>query len=131
MQKTAYLIKVSAFYYAITGLVCLFFPEEILLKIHSNTEEELILFSQLFGAAILSFAYLNWFFRNSLIGGIYGRPISITNLTFNLITGLILLNFSFRNQELLCIIPMVIHLLLAVFFGLISRKTPEKVRKND
>jgi hypothetical protein len=46
---------------------------------------------QLLGAAWLGVAALNWLQRTSILGGIYGRPVVLTNLALYFVSALCLL----------------------------------------
>jgi uncharacterized integral membrane protein len=70
----------SAFVLALSGLAATFAPHEILSYFGMPAGGTLPLLVQLIGALYLSFAMMNWTAKDSLIGGIYNRPVAIANL---------------------------------------------------
>jgi hypothetical protein len=85
----------SAAFLGALGVVASFLPVEILGFLdgiaHNRLESTLI---QLFGAALLGFAMLNWMARGAPAGGIYGRPIVIGNLVQYTVGGIALLKVA-------------------------------------
>ena len=80
MNYPRLLMTTSALFLAALGLPCVFAPDIVLARFvtHSSTAAELVV--QLAGALYFGFAALNWMSRGSLMGGIYGRPVTIGNL---------------------------------------------------
>lgn len=68
--------------YAFGGLALTFAPRELLSGLGGPPSAVTVLLGQLFGAALLGLAYLSWLQRYTKVGGIYGRPILLGNLTF-------------------------------------------------
>jgi len=64
----------------ISGLVLLFFPMEVGIRLGFAMSASLPL--QLFAGGVLSMAALNWMGRGAIYGGIYGRPIVVSNFAF-------------------------------------------------
>ncbi len=60
------------------GVACLFAPDEIIKAMNAGG---LPIVVQLCGALLFAFAMVNWTAKDSLIGGIYNRPVAIGNLT--------------------------------------------------
>ncbi len=77
-MKTRILLTASAVVLAIAGGACLFAPDEIIRTMHAGG---LPIVVQLLGALLFAFAMVNWTAKDSLIGGIYNRPVAIGNLT--------------------------------------------------
>ena len=79
------LLSATATALALLGLVLLFVPNEVgtLLGFASTADLPL----QLFAGGLLSMASLNWMGRGAIYGGIYGRPIVISNFAFGATTG--------------------------------------------
>lgn len=78
----------SAFINGIFGVAISFFPQEIGLAIDAQTQSgtNLLIF-KLLGAALFGFGLLNYFGRNAILGGIYGKPILLSNAIFHMIVG--------------------------------------------
>jgi hypothetical protein len=69
----------SAIFMALCGGVATFAPRELLNFADMSYTATLLAGVQLFGAMYLGFAILNWMSKDSLIGGIYNRPIVMAN----------------------------------------------------
>jgi hypothetical protein len=79
-MRTKILMSASALFMALIGLAATFLPQEILARTEEGSGQILTLFVQIGGALYLAFAILNWMAKDSLIGGIYARPVSLGNL---------------------------------------------------
>jgi hypothetical protein len=62
------------------GVVCLYMPDLVLVRVSAPESRGLKLAIQLLGTLYLSLAFLNWMWRGNQIGGIYGRPVLVANL---------------------------------------------------
>jgi hypothetical protein len=89
-MRTRIIMTASALFLAILGLASTFLPQEILAGLHQPNGAVLSLVIQILGALYLGFAMLNWMAKESIIGGIYNRPISIANLVHFLVAALAL-----------------------------------------
>jgi hypothetical protein len=79
-MNTRLLMSASAAALLVVGLAAEFLPEEILLRSGVAAPGQIgPLLVQLLGAFALSAAMLNWMGRENLIGGIYSRPVAVTN----------------------------------------------------
>jgi hypothetical protein len=89
------LMTASAIFLGALGAVASFLPTEILAVLddrgHHRLEAVLV---QLFGAALIGFAMLNWMARGAPAGGIYGRPIVNGNLVHYTVGGIALLKVA-------------------------------------
>lgn len=114
----------------IAGISLSFFPQEILqyLNVDSPIMHPLIL--QVLGALYFAFAMLNWTAKENLIGGIYGRPIAIGNLTHFVVGALALIKgISAIQNELIVWIAAMIYALFAILFTLVFFKHPSVKEK--
>jgi hypothetical protein len=66
------------------GLAFLFFPSELGVRVGFAATAAVPL--QLFSSGLLAMATLNWMGRGAIYGGIYGRPIVVSNFGFGVIT---------------------------------------------
>lgn len=73
-------MSVSALVLAVCGVAASFLPQEILAAIGVAPHVVMTAIVQLLGALLLAFAMVDWMAKDSLIGGIYNRPVSIGNL---------------------------------------------------
>jgi hypothetical protein len=69
----------SAAFSAAMGLVLTFMPQELLAHLGVVEQGFTVVLVQMLGVLCLGFATLNWMTRSSVIGGIYGRPVSMAN----------------------------------------------------
>ena len=96
-----------------------FFPNEISLLLNNDDNHIFILILQILGALYLGFSYINWMSKNSLIGGIYNKPLLIGN-TLHFLTAsmaMIKLIFKFENNLKLIMPHTIIYFLFTLFFG--------------
>jgi hypothetical protein len=63
------------------GIVATFLPQELLARLGGQANLPLSALVQLFGALLFAFAMVNWTAKGAAMGGIYGRPIALGNLT--------------------------------------------------
>jgi hypothetical protein len=81
-MKTNLLLLASAAVYGLAGIALLFAPAEILGRLGEAATPWETWLAQAFGAALLGFAWLNWFHRYTVTAGILGRPVLMPNLAF-------------------------------------------------
>src|SRR5690606_25412296 len=84
-MKTKIVMIMTALYFIVTGLGFTFLPEEIIRFFDTQTNRFLLLIFQLLGAAYLGLGMTSWISRNSLIGGIYNRPLVLGNFLYFLL----------------------------------------------
>jgi len=129
--NTKLVMTASAITLAAIGLTLTFFPAEIANYIESSFSKTNQITFQVLGALYFAFATLNWMAKDSIIGGIYNRPISIANLTHFLVGGLALIKLVFNNS-----LPITIQLLtgvytlFAILFGYIFYNNPVPVKNS-
>ena len=118
----------SALFLACTGISLTFLPAEIAGYINSDVSTPLLILFQILGALYLAFAMLNWMAKESVIGGIYNRPIAIANFTHFLIGGLALIKVVSKDDSLPVGFPIVagVYALFAILFGVIFYTHPVK-----
>ena len=125
---TKTLMIISAIFLAVNGFVLSFFPNEISVLLTNNDNHFFILILQILGALYLGFSYINWMSKNSLIGGIYNKPLLIGN-TLHFLTAsiaMIKLVFKFENNLQLIIMYTIIYCLFTLFFGYVFFSDPFK-----
>lgn len=64
---------------AVPGLVLLFGADEVLARAGATPVPLATWLVGLLGGTLVALALMNWFQRQSLLGGIYGRPLVIAN----------------------------------------------------
>ncbi|RYY66689.1 MAG: hypothetical protein EOO12_03470 [Chitinophagaceae bacterium] len=99
-MNTRLLMASSAISLAAIGLGLTFLAGEAAAAIQPGAGSAVQLAVQLLGALYVGFALLNWMAKDSVIGGIYNRPIAIGNFAHFLVGGLALLKGLLRQPEL-------------------------------
>ena len=125
---TKTLMIISAIFLAVNGFGLSFFPNEISLLLTNDDNHIFIVILQILGALYLGFSYVNWMSKNSLIGGIYNKPLLIGN-TLHFLTAsiaMIKLVFKFENNLQLIIMYTIIYCLFTLFFGYVFFSDPFK-----
>jgi hypothetical protein len=126
-MKTRLLLTASALVMAVLGLAAIFLPREILEKLHQTSVGPLPLLVQILGALYLGFAMQNWMAKQSIIGGIYNRPLTMGNLVHFLVAALSLAKYVLagsRDPALLTLAAL--YTLFAVVFATVVFTSPVK-----
>jgi hypothetical protein len=125
-MNTKSLMTLSAMILALIGISLIFLPNEILDYLELSVSETLQLLMQIIGSLYFALAILNWMSKGSLIGGIYGRPIAMANLTHFVIAGLALIKGILANPSLSYVIwsIAIIYSIFAIFFGIVAFRHP-------
>jgi hypothetical protein len=124
--NTRVIMTVSAIYLALMGIILSFMPNEVAEFIGLQNSKTIQLILQIAGAQYFAMALLNWMKRTSVIGGIYNRPVSITNYTHYLIGTLASWKLLLGKADL----PMAFwvlaafYLIFAVLYGFIFYRNP-------
>ena len=129
-MNTKPLMTLNAIMLALIGISLIFLPKEILQYFELSASDTLELLMQITGSLYFAFAMLNWMSKGSIIGGIYGRPIAIANLTHFVIAGLSLIKGIMANSGLSYVIwsIAIVYSIFAILFGIVAFKHP--VSKN-
>ncbi len=129
-MNTKPLMTLNAIMLALIGISLIFLPKEILDYFELSASDTLELLMQITGSLYFAFAMLNWMSKGSIIGGIYGRPIAIANLTHFVIAGLSLIKGIMANPGLSYVIwsIAIVYSIFAILFGIVAFKHP--VSKN-
>ena len=85
----SWIVTAFAFSLAVLGLAFLFGPQEMSVTILGRNDVEPL--ASLLGATLVSMGLMNWFARNSALGGIYGRTVVSANQAHFVIGSLTLL----------------------------------------
>ena len=85
------LSRASAVFLLVAGLALLFAADVILPQIVPGFPADGTWLGQMLGASWLAVGTLNWLSRAMLLGGIYGRPIVLANLSIYFIGAMVLL----------------------------------------
>ncbi len=125
-MNTKWIMTTASLLLGVSGIVLTFAPDLIISSLGINPTHVSVLLGQIIGGLYFGFAMLNWMTKESLIGGIYNRPVAVANLTHFMIAGLALAKASISNTELptLILIVSVAYVLLAILFGIILFRHP-------
>jgi hypothetical protein len=111
----------SAALMALLGLAAIFMPQEIVAAAGVEPRTLPALAVQLAGAPCLGFAVLDWMAQGSVIGGIYGRPVTIANLAHYTIGGLALLKAVLAGaHSALVVAGALAYLVFAALFAAVA-----------
>jgi hypothetical protein len=120
-----FLMSVTAVVLGALGLGATFLPQELLRLAGAAESGPLVALVQLLGAVWFGFAMLDWMARESLLGGIYGRPLVVGNLAHFVIAGTALLKLVVRDPQARTLWPgAVLFCLLAIAFGAVLFRHP-------
>ena len=130
-MNTKLLMTASAIILLVGGIVLTFMPQEILNFFGVEATKPLQILVQIIGALYFAFGMQNWMTKSNLMGGIYARPIVVSNLTHFLVAGLALIKGLISNPALPGIVWIIgiIYSIFAIFFGLLLQRNPGAVSK--
>lgn len=113
----------SAALLLVAGIALLFAPDQVLPNVVPAYPKAALWLAQLLGAAWLGVAGLNWLHRASLLGGIYGRPVVVANMTLYFVSALVLLKAAGRMGASPALWPVstVVAVLAAAYGYLLFR----------
>lgn len=123
---------VSAALLGLTGVALLFASDTLLPAVIPGFPPAGMWLGQLLAAAWLGVAALNWLQRAARLGGIYGRPTVLANLTLYLVSALSLLRVLLAGGA-----PSVLWLafalaaVLAAVYGTLLIRGPFDVNEQD
>jgi len=118
-------MTLSAIVMGVSGIILSFLPHEVLGYLNSTTVTNLdALTLQVLGALYFGFAMINWTAKANLIGGIYGRPVAIGNLTHFTIGALALTKGYFSSLETIVLTLSIVYSVFAIIFALVFFRHP-------
>jgi hypothetical protein len=124
-MNTRLLLGSSAVVMGIAGIAASFLPQELLSLLDVVPTIALVVLVQLFGALLFAFAMVNWTARGAAMGGIYGRPIALGNLTHFVVGALALLKSAMNGAGDPVIIGAgAIYIGFAIGFGIAFFQSP-------
>jgi hypothetical protein len=107
------------------GVIALFAPEMYLSLLDATVTGQFSLLVQLMGALYFAFALMNWTAKDSAIGGIYARPISLGNFGHFFVGALLLIRHQLSNPlNVFMVLGMIVYMIFAfLFYWLVFRAT--------
>ncbi|MEQ8361899.1 MAG: hypothetical protein RH948_03465 [Cyclobacteriaceae bacterium] len=132
-MNTKIVMTVSSVVLGVTGIFLTFAPDIVLSNLKTNTDPVSVLLGQVIGGLYFGYGMLNWMTKESLIGGIYNRPIVVANLTHFLIAGLAICKSLTSNQALPKALwaAGAVYVALGLFFVIILFRHPIKEDKQQ
>ena len=124
-MNTKLLMTTSSLVLGLAGILTLFAPENLLAMLGAPAVNPLSVLIQLMGALYFSMAMMNWTAKDSAIGGIYARPVSLANFAHFFIGALLLIRYQLSNElNLLIVLLLVVYVVFAtLFYWLVFRAT--------
>jgi hypothetical protein len=116
-MNTKILMTAASLILAAAGVFALFVPDVVLSLVNTSVTAQLSALVQLMGALYFGFAIMNWTAKDSAIGGIYARPVSLGNFGHFFAGGLLLLRYQFSNPfNLFIMILLILYVIFAILF---------------
>ena len=131
-MNTKLLMTASSLVLGLAGIFALFAPENLLAMLNVPIVTPLSVLIQLMGALYFSLALMNWTAKDSAIGGIYARPVSLGNFAHFFIGTLVFAKYLLSNglNVSILLIVLVYAVLALLFYWLVFRHTGIVVDKN-
>ena len=126
-MKTKWWMSASAILMTVLGLAATFLPQEAVAALGGDSSGMAVLLLQVTGGLYLGFAILNWYVRDTAIGGIYNRPIVAANLLHFTVVALALLKAAAAgHREPGFLAVTALYALFAVWFGQAVFRSPAR-----
>jgi hypothetical protein len=124
-MNTKLLMTSSSLTLGLAGIFALFAPDVLLALLNVPMGDPLSVLVQLMGTLYFAFALMNWTAKDSAIGGIYARPVSVGNFAHFFAGALLLLRHQLSNELNLSILwTLVVYAIFAaLFYWLVFRAT--------
>ena len=101
------------------GIAASFFSHELLRFAGATVETPTVLIVQVCGALYIGFAFLNWYLRGFVIGGIYNRPLALANLLHFAVVAITLLKAAPAFDSLILWAIAGAYVVFAAWFGIV------------
>ena len=120
--------RASAAFLLLGGVALLFAPDVLLPRLVPAFPPAGAWLGQLLGAGWLALAALDWLTRSTLLGGIYGRPVVMSNAAFYVIAATVLLRRMVGREvpAAIWIVAVPVVVLAAVYAWLLRRGPVER-----
>ena len=131
-MNTKLLMTTSSLVLGLAGIFALFAPDVPLEMLGTPLPSSLPVLIQLMGALYFSMALMNWIAKDSTIGGIYARPVSVGNFAHFFTGTLLLIRSQLSNEfNLSMLLLLVLYAIFAaLFYWLVFRHTGISVDRN-
>jgi len=120
---STWITRASAVFLGLGGLALLFASDAILPRLIPGYPPAGAWLGQLLAAAWLAVAVLNWVSQPAMLGGIYGRPVVVTNAALYFISATVLLKGVVRPDapRVLWVVCALVVLFAGVYGWLMFR----------
>jgi hypothetical protein len=124
-MNTKILMTSSSIILGLAGIFALFAPDVLLSTQEAAVTGTMSVMIQLMGALYFSFALMNWTAKDSAIGGIYARPVSLANFSHFFAGTLLLAKVQLSNKlNLFIVAALIVYAVYALcFYWLVFRAT--------
>ena len=124
-MSTKILMTASCLFLGAVGLFILFAPDTLLGFLDASPIGPLVVTVQLMGSLYFAFALVNWTAKDSAIGGIYARPVSIGNFAHFFAGALLLVKYfiSMDFNMFVLLLTIVYGIFAILFYWLVFRAT--------
>lgn len=128
-MNTQLLMTASSLILVLAGVFALFAPDALLPDDTADLERMYVLI-QLLGALYFAFALMNWTAKDSAIGGIHARPVSLANFGHFFVGTLLLAKYQLSSEFNIFILAALIvyAIFAALFYWLVFRHTGIRVK---
>ncbi|MFL6245863.1 MAG: hypothetical protein ACJ74H_07555 [Thermoanaerobaculia bacterium] len=123
-MNTKILMGTSAVILGVAGVAGLFLPHEILAALGTPATGVFPLLIQLHAGVLLGFAMANWMAKDSLVGGIYNRPLVVGNTAHFTIGAITLLKLVVHEATPPIVAATVIYVIFTIGFGMLMFGSP-------
>lgn len=129
-MNTKKLMTSSSLFLALAGVFLLFAPDVLLSALGVSVTAQASVLVQMLGALYFSFALMNWTAKDSAIGGIYARPVSLANFSHFFSGALLLVKFLFSNAFSfpVMLVTLLYVVFAVIFYWLVFRATGLKAQ---
>jgi hypothetical protein len=106
------------------GLAWLFAPDVVFSRLGLAVPSQAAWVGQLLGAAWLGFGALNWVQRRAILGGVYGRPVVLSNLFHYFIGAMVLIKAGQSGAAVAVWLLAIPFAVLSVAYGALLFRGP-------
>jgi hypothetical protein len=126
-MNTKVIMVASALFMAVAGVAFSFLPVELLRAAGESGSAVMALAVQVAGAMLLGLAILNWMAKDSVIGGIYNRPLAMGNFMHFAVGAIALVKGVMAGHAQTGVwVAAAIYAILAGGFGAMLFGTPRR-----
>lgn len=119
--NTTLLMTASALFMGILGLSAALFPGKLVRYLGGQQQAGILLMMNVLGILYLGFAVVNWMAREVLIGGIYGRPLTLGNFVHFFGATIALVKYAVDIPNAVTVIALTLaYALFATGFGYVA-----------